>query len=78
MPSKDPGQRLQDILDNIEALRRFIDGMDFEATTLGEAGRAAEGAHLRGWVHGKHSLDRWSATARPTIHSSSRAAPTAR
>ena len=31
MPSKDPGQRLQDILDNIEALRRFIDGMDFEA-----------------------------------------------
>ena len=31
MPSKDSGQRLQDILDNIEAVRRFIDGLDFEA-----------------------------------------------
>jgi uncharacterized protein with HEPN domain len=30
MPSKDPGQRLQDILDNIEAIRRFISGMGFE------------------------------------------------
>jgi uncharacterized protein with HEPN domain len=31
MPSKDPGQRLQDILDNIQAIRRFMSGMDFEA-----------------------------------------------
>jgi uncharacterized protein with HEPN domain len=31
MPSKDPTQRLQDILDNIEAVRQFITGMDFEA-----------------------------------------------
>ena len=31
MPSKDPGQRLQDILDNIEAARPFIRGMDYES-----------------------------------------------
>ena len=33
MPSKDPGQRLQDILDNIEAVRAFTAGMDFAAYT---------------------------------------------
>lgn len=31
MPSKDPGQRLQDIIDNIEAVSRFIAGMGFES-----------------------------------------------
>jgi hypothetical protein len=34
MPSKQPAQRLQDILDNIAAARRFIDGLDFEASSL--------------------------------------------
>lgn len=33
MPSKDPGQRLQDILDNIEAIRLFTRGMDQTAFT---------------------------------------------
>ena len=30
MPSKDPGQQLQDILDNIDAVRQFIGAMDFK------------------------------------------------
>ncbi len=30
MPSKDAGQQLQDIIDNIEAARQFIAGMDYE------------------------------------------------
>lgn len=33
MPSKDAGQRLQDILDNIEAIRAFTAGMDQAAFT---------------------------------------------
>ena len=31
MPSKNPAQRLQDILDNIAAIREFTAGMDVEA-----------------------------------------------
>lgn len=31
MPSKNPAQRLQDILDNIEAIREFTRGMDLNA-----------------------------------------------
>ncbi len=30
MPSKNPAQRLQDILDNIAAIREFISGMDID------------------------------------------------
>jgi uncharacterized protein with HEPN domain len=31
MPSKNPAQRLQDIVDDIEAARQFIEEMDFRA-----------------------------------------------
>ena len=31
MPSKNPAQRLQDILDNIAAVRAFTEGMEFDA-----------------------------------------------
>lgn len=31
MPSKNPAQRLQDILDNIAAIRDFTSGMDIDA-----------------------------------------------
>lgn len=31
MPSKHPAQRLQDIIDNIAAARRFTEGLDFDA-----------------------------------------------
>jgi len=47
MPSKDPRQRLQDILDNIELVDRFSDGMDLasfsqDAKTIYATTRALE------------------------------------
>lgn len=33
VPSRDPGQRLQDIIENIEAARDFLSGMSLEAFT---------------------------------------------
>jgi uncharacterized protein with HEPN domain len=73
MPSKDPGQRLQDILDNIEALRRFIDGMDFEAfvadqKTFYAVTRALEiiseaSRRLPAEVKAAHSSINWRAVA---------------
>jgi uncharacterized protein with HEPN domain len=31
MPSKNPAQRLTDIVDNVDAISSFVDGLDFQS-----------------------------------------------
>lgn len=73
MRSKGPGQRLQDIIDNIEAARRFIAGMDFDTFVADEKTyyavvRALEiiseaSRHLPDGLKAKHQAIDWRAIA---------------
>lgn len=73
MPSKNPAQRLADIIDNVDAIQAFTAGLDFQAfradrKTIYAVVRALEivseaTRRLPNQLHGRHPEIDWTAVA---------------